>query len=239
MSGHKAWFDNGWEAQERRFMNAILPETSLFINIGANHGFYVCLALARGVRTIAFEPVPENCAVLMRNVLANGWNDGLSLFPVAVSDRAGLAEMHGLNRTDQSLIPGFSRTGHLRSQNVPVHRLDDIIRASDISGVRVVVLVDAEGAEASVLRGAASLLDVQPKPTWLIEVLDMPPDVRGGSGVFGTMRSFGYAALAFDGEGRLGRVPAGAAACPSSNFVFCDDEPAMAGLMSGSGPRQP
>ncbi|MDE0694584.1 MAG: FkbM family methyltransferase [Boseongicola sp.] len=225
LSGHKAYFCAGWEAQERRFLKRIFPNTDLFINFGANHGFYCCLALACGVQTVAFEPIPENCAVMMKNVLANGWADRFSLFPVAVSNKTGLAEMHGLNRSDESLIPGFSRHGHLRSWTVPVHRVDDVIRAAEVQGRNSVILMDIEGAEVPALESAASLLRVQPKPIWLIEVLDRPPTGRSGATVFEIMQSFGYSAWAFDGASGLERVAPDADKTYSSrNFVFCQND---------------
>ena len=225
LSGHRAFFCAGWEAQERRFLRQVLPETDLFINFGANHGFYCCLALAHGVQVIAVEPVPENCAVMARNVLANGWEDRFSLFPVAVSNRTGLAEMHGLNRSDESLVPGFSRHGHLLSRTVPVHRVDDVVRASEVQGRRLIVLMDVEGSEVPALEGAGALLHVQPKPIWLIEVLGRSPADRNGATVFDIMRSFGYTALAFDGASRLERARVDAdTASSSGNFVFCEDD---------------
>ena len=238
MCGHQAFFHAEWEVQERRFLKRIFPDTDLFINFGANHGFYCCLALAHGIQTIAFEPVPVNCKVMAKNVRANGWNDKFSLFPIAISNRTGLAEMHGLNRSNESLIPGFTKHAHLQSRIVPVHRADSVIRESDVQGKRSVVLMDVEGSEVPALEGATALLAVRPKPIWLIEILDQPSSVRSDSMVFEIMRTCGYTALAFDGKSGLQRAASIAdKPYPSRNFVFCEDAQSVLDRLLGNSPK--
>ena len=110
-SGRGLFFRSHWEAMERRLVSELLPGMDLFINFGANHGYYCCLAAKHGVRTLAFEPVAENCMVIARNMRANGWEGSCSLFPVAVSSYTGFAEIHAPARTerilDQGLFEGF------------------------------------------------------------------------------------------------------------------------------------
>lgn len=54
-------FPDDWEAANRKLLCSLLPNVSLFVNVGANIGFYCCMAQNLGVRTIALEPEPANC----------------------------------------------------------------------------------------------------------------------------------------------------------------------------------
>ena len=193
-SGHRVFFSDEWELLERRLLNAIFPRTDLFLNFGAHHGIYCCLALKHGVKCIAFEPVPDNCAVLAKNVLANGWESSFSLFPVAVADRTGLAEIHGFHRSAASLLREFSSHPSGVSQIVPVHRIDDLLPADLVQGKRVVVLMDIEGSEPAALECARTLLDARPKPIWLIEVLGSSSEAESGHAarIFDIMHGAGY-----------------------------------------------
>ena len=106
-SSNKSFFSEHWEARERAFVSNLLPKTDLFINFGAYHRYFCCLTLKAKVPAIAFEPISENCAMIVKNIRENGWKENFSLFPIAVSNRTGFAEMYGLNRSDTSLIRGF------------------------------------------------------------------------------------------------------------------------------------
>ncbi len=207
-SGHRSYFDNRWEVSERRFVSELLPGMDLFINFGANHGYYICLAMKHGVRTLAFEPVPENCAIIAKNLQANGWEDGCSLFPVAVANRTGFAEIHGPARTNASLVKGFSSVSHLRSQNVPIHRIDDVIPPHIYQGKNTLILMDIEGSEEHALDGASALLDACPKPTWIIEIF--PNSRHDGRSpafrAFEIMFDAGYTAHMFKHNSELDRI---------------------------------
>ncbi len=75
-----------WEAATRNLVGSLLTNASLFVNVGANVGFYCCMARNTGVRTIAFEPEPANCQLFCRNMAINGFSDDVELFPMAVGD---------------------------------------------------------------------------------------------------------------------------------------------------------
>ena len=201
-SSNKSFFSEHWEVRERAFVSSVLPKTDLFINFGAYHGFYCCMALKAKVPVIAFEPISENCAMIAKNVRENGMEENFSLFPVAVSNRTGFAEMYGLNRSDTSLIRGFSHTAHLKSSLVPVHKIDDVFQGRIIRRKRVLVLMDIEGSEAYALECANILLHANPKPIWIIEVFPKKryKEPNPAHQVFETMFDAGYSAYSFNGS---------------------------------------
>jgi FkbM family methyltransferase len=157
-----------FEPDEAALVSRILPEVDLFINVGANVGYYCCLALKHGVSTIAFEPMAGNLHYLYRNIQANGWSERVEIFPVALSARSGLTSIYG-EGTGASLIRGWAGTPSHYHTIVPTNTLD-ILLAGRIDGRRSLILVDVEGAEYDVLTGATEVLNARPKPIWLVEI---------------------------------------------------------------------
>jgi len=61
-----------YEVPIRRFLQAYLKPGMLFIDAGANQGFYTILAKRLGARVVAFEPLLLNRERLSRNLILNG-----------------------------------------------------------------------------------------------------------------------------------------------------------------------
>lgn len=70
-----------------------LNETSVFIDIGANIGYYSSVALSLGSRVISFEPSLENAGTFMATVRRNGWRPRSMLYMNAVSYESTRVEM--------------------------------------------------------------------------------------------------------------------------------------------------
>lgn len=166
--GIRSMMDGTFEAEETATIRALLQHSDLFVNVGANIGYYCCHACQLGVPVIAFEPIPLNREALSRNLAANGWTDRVDVRALAVSDRAGEATIYG-SRLGASLIPGWADTPEHYSTRVVLSTLDDAI-AARTANQRVVILVDIEGAERRMLDGASQVLRGSPRPTWIIEI---------------------------------------------------------------------
>ncbi len=166
--GYSHMVDGEFEPLESRFIGDELASTDVFVDVGANIGYYTCMARAKSVHTIAIEPLDSNLRVLYKNVSANGWRDGVEVFPVALSDVPGLLELYGTN-TGASLIPGWAGRARSKGRIVPVSTLDTLL-ASRFEGQRLLIKVDVEGVEHQVLRGAARTLARNPAPRWIVEV---------------------------------------------------------------------
>ena len=157
-----------FETTEVAFVRQILDHTDVFINIGANIGYYCCLALLQDKHTVAFEPMEENLGYLYRNLAANHWEDKAEVFPIALSSRVGLLEMFG-GGTGASLIRGWAGASDKYTRTVPVSTLDTVLGAR-FNGKRCFLLVDVEGAEKEMLEGARQMLASEPKPIWMVEI---------------------------------------------------------------------
>jgi FkbM family methyltransferase len=150
---------------------AALRGARCFADVGANLGWYTCVAAAhlpRG-RVHAFEMDARNFGLLKENVLHNGFAN-VEANQVAVSDRTGTLSYR---RPPGGLRAAFRLAGtHGAPQpgeevQVPSLPLDAYFAAR---GEQPDVLkVDVEGAELQVLRGMRGLLEAHP-PVLFLEV---------------------------------------------------------------------
>ena len=202
--GSRIFLKESWERHEQNLISLLLLRADLFVNVGANVGYYCLLAQSCGVKTIAFEPESKNCELIVRNMGNNGFNDKIVLFPVAVGDVSGFADIHGRMSTVTLMKPDSDFSILKR---VPVVRLDDAVLGNEWAVGRIVILIDVEGWERHVLGGASRMLMLDPKPVWIIEVLPFQVEVGGSDGqypdVFSTMHQAGYRSYHIAPDGKL------------------------------------
>ena len=159
-------FTPTWEASERREMARMMQNCDLFVDIGANHGFYTLLALHLGKPAIAIEPEAVNLSILRKNV-----GHKAKVIPAAVSDFCGNLTIYG-DGDMASISSAWQGTARHFRQKVPAITLDSI----ETWPGKLFIKVDVEGAEDAVLRGATETL--KRDAVWLIETLPELP--RGG-----------------------------------------------------------
>lgn len=167
-TGHPQMELGEFEVAETALVRRELAGVDALVNVGANIGWYSCLALQAGKRVLAFEPVPENLRVLYRNVTLNGWAERIEVAPVALGGQPGLADLYG-GGTAASLVAGWAGIPEAYRQTVPVSTLD-LQLAGRFVGERLFLVVDIEGAELAMLDGAAATLRREPKPLWMVEI---------------------------------------------------------------------
>ncbi|MCA0873810.1 FkbM family methyltransferase [Seohaeicola saemankumensis] len=156
-----------FEEAETRLLRDLLEGADLFVNVGANYGYYICLARQMGVPAIAVEPVPINLETLRCNIALNHWTDSVTVHPVACGASEGVAEIFG-EGTGASLISGWARNPKALRHRVPVRRLDALLQGEAVTG-STVLLVDVEGFELEVLRGSEALFAPGARPRWILE----------------------------------------------------------------------
>ena len=168
MVGNRAMEAGDFEKAETDFVRRALPHVDVLVNAGANIGYYCCLALQQGRRVVAFEPMAGNLRYLYRNVRANDWADAIEVYPMALGERPGLAEIYG-GGTMASMVPGWAGLPASYKETVPLVRLDDSL-GQRLDGSRLLIIVDIEGAELAMLKGASAVLARTPTPVWMVEV---------------------------------------------------------------------
>lgn len=155
-----------FEADEAAHVLSMIRNYDVMVNVGANTGYYVCLARSQGVRVVAIEPDERNLKLLMRNCEINGWLD-VEVLPVAAGAVAALLPIYG-GGTAASLVQGWA--GATVAKNlVPVNTLVNLL-GGRIAGRRVLMLVDVEGFELEVLKGAGGVLAMNSAVDWMVEI---------------------------------------------------------------------
>ena len=153
--------------EETRVLQELMRNADIFVDVGANVGFYTALARSLSCHSIAIEPLSQNLRYLCANLIRNGWSD-VEVYPVGLSSQPGLADLYGAS-TGASLVSGWADTSKLFRRTIPISTLDILI-GNRFADRRVLIKVDVEGAEYSVLKGAREIMRREPKPTWLVEI---------------------------------------------------------------------
>jgi FkbM family methyltransferase len=159
-----------FEPNEKAYIREHLAKTDRFVDVGANIGLYTCIAAAKGVPVVAVEPSAQNVALLLENLELNALKSEVVVLPVALSATEGGALRLYNEGTGASLIPGWAQTGSLFSVAVPLTSLDVLCRGWVRTHEQVLIKIDVEGAELSVLEGATATLARVPRPRWLVEI---------------------------------------------------------------------
>jgi len=167
LAGHAAMAQGIFEPQETEIVRNILKDVDVLVNVGANIGYYCCHALSMGKSVIAFEPIQRNLGYLYRNIRANGWST-IEVYPLALSSSVGILEIYGGN-TGASLVKGWADIPGNYATLVPSLTLD-LLLGTRLRGQKVLVIVDVEGAEHSMLNGATKMLSNDPRPIWMVEI---------------------------------------------------------------------
>lgn len=157
-----------FEPEEVALATEFLKRSDVFVDIGANIGFYTCLARSLGKHVVAIEPQEQNLRYLYANLHANGWND-VEVFPVGLAERPGIEILYGISSTGSSLVPGWAAQPKAFKATIPVSTMD-ILLGSRFDGKKLFIKLDVEGFEYQVLRGCRESLTMKPRPTWMVEV---------------------------------------------------------------------
>lgn len=189
-----------FEAKEAQTFLRQCETHDIVLDIGANVGFYSCLAASRGKRVLAFEPAPRNLNFLYCNLWSNGFSS-VEVFPVGLGPKPGLMPIYGYGGIT-SFVPGWAQAHKNGSHFAPVAMLDFLV-SGKFTGQRVLIKMDVEGFELDVLAGALETLSRKPKPTWMVEILLAASFIPGGisnsfAETFDLFWSHGYRCTALD-----------------------------------------
>jgi FkbM family methyltransferase len=166
-AGTAAMQNGSFEAGEVAVIRQQLEKADVFVDVGANVGYYTCLARHNGVHVVAVEPFPRNLEQLYVNLGANGWLD-VEVFPVALSDKGGVGSLFG-GGTGASLLPGWAGTSDVWRTAIPLSTLD-VVLGGRFEDQNLLIKIDVEGAEHQVLKGASATLARRQRPVWLLEI---------------------------------------------------------------------
>lgn len=150
--------------REKRFWEGITSEIlielirekspSLFIDVGANIGWFSLMCASYGVACVAFEPVSANIELFRASVKNNHYNELIETHKVCTGRTNGVVSLN-LSSTNM----GACSTRHIEEktgvEQCELRRLDSYEWNCD----NVIMKIDVEESEGDVLEGAPCLLE--------------------------------------------------------------------------------
>jgi FkbM family methyltransferase len=178
---------------ELSFLDKIVPNGAVTIDVGANCGLYTRELARMSERVHAFEPSHAMASLLRKTSATN-----VCVHELALSDRDGNAALfipvggsglvHGLASIEPH--PGLLEKEGIAT-SVRTARLDEVVQ-DDVAFVKI----DVEGHELSVLNGATDLIE-RSRPVFLVEAEDRHRGMATES-VFEFFRDCEYAGFFID-----------------------------------------
>ncbi|MEI6363232.1 MAG: FkbM family methyltransferase [Actinomycetes bacterium] len=189
--------DGFWEAWVTTWLMRELQPGDVFIDVGANVGYFTMLARSMGARVVAFEPNPRVAKLLQRSLDEVHATD-VVLVTGAVGDQVAAVDLGvPVGHSGGASIMGVSDSEYTIS--TLVRPLDDVLRALPDYASPNVIKVDAEGAEPQIWRGMQETLAKNPRCVVLLEWesarFDDPAALLNG------MRAEGWQVRVIDGAG--------------------------------------
>lgn len=178
-----AAYKNGWKNYESpvpEVLSLLLSkENSIFIDVGANTGYYSLIAALLKVKEIhAFEPFAPIAKIYLDNVVntLNTFPSFINFNQLALSDSNGTAKLfipsqeHGLIETSASLNSSF-RSSHSEVLTVKKKTLDSYFSKKELKkGFNYILKIDAETCEPEILKGGNNFISSY-RPFVIVEIL--------------------------------------------------------------------
>jgi FkbM family methyltransferase len=156
----------------------LLPHRSVFLDVGANIGFYTvavsnfCRSRQNPCRVVAFEPLDANYRRIIENVELNNLQSYCTIMRMGLSNKPGTNYLTlredfqgGSNTGNAAIVIGDRCDAGFARIAIQTTCLDDIWDSSNID----VIKLDIEGHEDFFLEGARKTLAMC-RPTILMEV---------------------------------------------------------------------
>lgn len=169
----------GFEYDSVKIFSGLVKNSSVFVDIGANIGYYSLLASSINDRlnVIAFEPFNDACEALKLNIMYNGFRN-IKVEEIALSDKAGVATLHYAINKD---FPGYryqlgGKNSLVEFENTPSGKIEIFTMTLDGYAIQNelvevdLIKMDTEATEYYILKGAEALIN-KCKPVILCEVL--------------------------------------------------------------------
>jgi FkbM family methyltransferase len=169
------------------------------IDIGANHGYYTLLLAELCGKVYAFEPQPDICDLLRKNVIINGFRQDVDVYAYAVGAERGLAYLEEAEDGAKGSARIFGEVDFRGEKTVDVISLDEMFPSEeDISFIKM----DAEGSEEAIWKGMQNLLKSS-HPTILMEFT--PEAYQDADGFLADIQKW-YPLREVDNDGELATV---------------------------------
>lgn len=180
-----------YESATTGVLRRVIHSGDVFLDVGANAGFYSAFAASIGAAVHAFEPNPA-----MGDLIDRAGHPNVALVRAAAGDKSGEIALNVSPDPSHSGISSVHDLPHLagaRKITVPVITIDDYCARNDIRPN--VLKIDVEGHEGQVIDGMQRLLEER-IPEHLIIELRRYPGFPDPEPVAQKMVDLGYRAFA-------------------------------------------
>jgi FkbM family methyltransferase len=178
------------EVHLQRAIREYVKRGDTVYDIGANIG-YVSLSLSKQVgpsgRVVAFEPLPENLALLRQAIAASGI-ENVSVLEIAASDARGTCTIRTAGNPSMASLVWHQQDAGARSYEIATDRVDALVEGGRIPPPTF-VKVDVEGAEGHVIRGMERTI-ARSKPVLFVECTEI-----GREATWKCLTALGYRCL--------------------------------------------
>lgn len=219
-----------YEQGTRRLVESKLTNGMTVVDVGAHAGYYALL-FARCVgsngKVYAFEPEPDNYALLKDNIALNGYTN-IEAIPKAVSNRSGTLDLFVSSQGNDrhSIFANPNTAVQEQVRQVPTVSLDDLLASKNWPRVDLVKM-DVEGAEILVLEGMSETIRHSPGLRVLAEFA--PEAMRWGGrepiDLLTCLNKLGFAVHSIADEGDL-------KSCSPSDFADLAREAEQKGMVN-------
>jgi len=152
------------QSDEEQFIRSIDLRGKTVFDIGAFEGLFTLFFASQAAKVVTFEPHPWCQATTLTNVGVNRFGN-VTLVPVALSDEPAIMTLSypeyepARSTIEPATLTVLHRSGYERLQTMPVlvWTLDEAFRTLKLP-VPDFIKIDAEGAEAGIVRGALTVL---------------------------------------------------------------------------------
>lgn len=154
-----------YEPFETSLLSAEIRPGMTIVDVGANIGYYTLLfskLTGESGRVYAFEPEPQNFALLQQNLARNG-RTNVQVFNLAASDQGGESFLY-LSTENHGDHQAYLSDCERQKVRITMTPLDDCV-----TGPIDLVKMDVQGFEAHVLDGMRSIIATSPRLTIFTE----------------------------------------------------------------------
>ena len=155
------YFFGAWEPQLTQRIHSLPVNDGLFVDIGANIGYFSLLASTRFKRVIAFEASPHIYELLCKNIKRNG-RANIDARNVAIGDKAGEIEIYRGPADNLGMTSLKTKAEQSIVERTRIARLSDELSEAELANVSF-IKIDVEGAEPEVVDGFIDALPILSK----------------------------------------------------------------------------
>lgn len=155
----------------KRLINEELKNGGVYIDIGANIGYFSLLAAAKsGTEVMAFEPSIRERNRLYDNIKLNAFNN-VTVFPYALSDQQQTLKL-GIARDWNPGLNSFIvnlGTEQVDALEVKCYDFDSLFTDTVVARIRL-IKIDVEGYEMTVLKGMKNSMSKLGNAKFVLEI---------------------------------------------------------------------